>query len=362
MKILVGMSGGVDSSYAALKLKSMGHEVEGAILRMHQYTETAAAEEAAAALGIPLHIIDCTVPFDNIVVTNFINEYKNARTPNPCIVCNSEVKFVYLAKFAEEHGFSAVATGHYSKLYRISESGERIEITAKLPEENKDGSSYRYAVGMSEDSGKDQTYMLWRLSQDILSKLLFVVGDEDKAFVRQSTRNAGLSAADRDDSQEICFLPDGDYASFIEERTEPSAIGDFLDEDGKLLGKHKGIIRYTVGQRRGLGISASGRIFVKKIDPVSNNITLSLKDTTYTRVLVTRLVFQGIEPQKRGAVLELSVKLRYAAKPVLARVLFTDCGAEIQLSEPVRAVTPGQSAVFYKDGIVAFGGFIEEAF
>ena len=270
MKLLIGISGGVDSSYAALKLLKEGHEVEAAVLKMHSYTEVATAVEAAAALGMPLHIIDCTEAFEKIVVSNFISEYRSARTPNPCIVCNSEIKFKFLLDYAIENGFDAIATGHYAKIVEIC--GENGEL--------------RYAVKRAEDAKKDQTYMLWRLPQNVLKKLIFPLADLRKEEVRRLASEAGLTSADRADSQEICFVPDGDYASFIEERTEICPEGDFIDDSGKILGRHKGIIRYTVGQRKGLGISSSGRIFVTKIDPVSNSITLSLNDPTYESVVI----------------------------------------------------------------------------
>lgn len=364
MKVLIGLSGGVDSSYAALKLINMGYTVEGAILKMHSYTEVAEAEACAASLGIPLHIIDCSEQFEREVVQNFISEYKNARTPNPCIICNSEIKFAYLLEYADKNGFDLIATGHYAKMHALYPDGNRREIT---PENRLGGeiceSECRFAVGFADDAKKDQTYMLWRLPQKVLGRLIFAIGEDRKDKVRQEASNAGLVSAERADSQEICFVPDGDYARFIENRTEPSREGDFVDENGKILGRHKGIIRYTVGQRKGLGISASGRIFVRKIDPISNNIILSLNDATYCRVRISGIRFQGIAPKSAGASLKLKVKLRYAAKPVDARVEFLEGDrAEIFLEQPVRAVTPGQSAVFYDGDILAFGGFIDEAY
>ena len=211
MKILLGLSGGVDSTYAALALKNDGHEVEAAVLKMHSYTTIDEAEESAASLGIPLHVIDCAVPFENTVVENFVSEYSRARTPNPCVICNSEVKFEYLYSYAMEHGFDAIATGHYAKIRKIT---------------NEYGDLY--AVERGADSKKDQTYMLWRISQKILSNLVLPLADMVKSDIRAKTKEAGLLSAERADSQEICFIPDGDYATFVEGRTGVSEKGDFI--------------------------------------------------------------------------------------------------------------------------------------
>ncbi len=358
MRVLVGLSGGVDSSYAALKLMRRGVEVEGATLKMHSYTEIEEARAAAESLGIPLHVIDCTEEFEDCVVENFIKEYKNARTPNPCIVCNSEIKFPYMLKYALDNGFDAIATGHYATLHEIDgKNAGRLGFADASALMEK-----RYALGFGADAKKDQTYMLWRLPQSVLSRLILPLCDESKENVKKMAEHAGLTAAHRAESQEICFVPDNDYAAFIEARTEPSEEGSFVDEQGNILGKHRGIIRYTTGQRRGLGISASGRIFVKKIDPVSNNIILSLEDTRYTKVYVSAIRYQAAPPCAPGEIIEAEVKLRYAAPPVPARVRFiSDAEAEVILESPVRAVTPGQSAVFYRDGILLFGGFIDGA-
>ncbi len=347
MKILLGLSGGVDSTYAALKLKNEGHTVEGAVILMHEHTSIDEARESAVSLGIPLHVIDARADFDRIVKSNFVSEYLRARTPNPCVVCNSEVKFIKLLEFAEENGFDMIATGHYADIVKISDCyGEY------------------YAVKRGRDAKKDQTYMLWRLPQRVLSKLMLPLSDMEKEDIREISRDAGLAAADRGDSQEICFLPDGDYADYIESVAGPSEKGAFIDVNGNVLGEHKGIIRYTVGQRRGLGISAKSRIFVTKIDPKLNTVTLSENDSLATRVYIDGVVYSGMRETSAIAEQEysvLSVKLRYAAKPTLALVRFLGDTAEIILSEPVRAVTPGQSAVIYNGDILVAGGFIDYA-
>ena len=258
MRILLGLSGGFDSAYAALKLKKQGHEVSGAILIMHEYTDVAGAESCAEKLGIPLYTIDCSEVFNSVVKTNFVDEYKNARTPNPCILCNERVKFRCLYDFAIENGFDAIATGHYANVQEI-ENGEEM----------------RYTVSAAADQSKDQTYMLYRLPQDILSKLVLPMGDEMKSELRANAPEELVSVSEKAESQEICFIPDGDYASYIEALTGVFPKGNFVDDEGRLLGTHNGIIRYTVGQRKGLGVSASSRLFVTDIDPVKNEIKLS---------------------------------------------------------------------------------------
>jgi tRNA-specific 2-thiouridylase len=345
MKILLGLSGGVDSTYAALALKNDGHEVEAAVLKMHSYTTVDEAEESAASLGIPLHVIDCTVPFEKSVVENFISEYSKARTPNPCVICNSEVKFEYLYSYAMQNGFDAIATGHYAKIKKITD--EQGEI---------------YAVERGLDLKKDQTYMLWRIPQKILSKLVLPLGDMVKSDIRSKTKEAGLLSAERADSQEICFVPNGDYAAFVEERIGVSEKGDFVDESDKKLGVHNGIIRYTVGQRKGLGISASSRLFVTKIDPVSNSITLSLNDSYAKSVEVSGLVYSGMRRSVDPVSKRLFVKLRYAAPAVPCTVRFFEDRATVVLDEKQRAVTPGQSAVFYDGDVLVAGGFIDAGY
>lgn len=340
MKILVGMSGGVDSTYAAHKLIEEGHDVAGAILVMHDYTEVSAAEASAAALGISLYIINCRERFESEIVTNFIDEYRHGRTPNPCIVCNSRVKFDCLLDFALENGFDAIATGHYAKLSK-TEGG-------------------RYCVSDCADGRKNQTYMLWGLSQRVLSHLIFPLSEMTKDEVREKTREKNLISWDRADSQEICFIPDDDHAAFIESRTGKCEEGDFVDEEGRVLGRHRGIIGYTVGQRKGLGISLGARAFISKIDPVTNRITLSFNTGESRDFSVSGVVFSAIEPPTEPREYTLTVKHRYQSPRIPARVIFYPEGrAEVHLSEPARSITGGQSAVFYIGDRLVAGGIID---
>lgn len=341
MRVLVGISGGLDSAYAALKLQRQGHSVEGAVLVMHDFTEVDAAKSVADEIGIKLHVIDCREAF-GAVIDNFVNEYCSARTPNPCIICNPLVKFRCLYDFAVRHGFDRIATGHYASV-------ETLEVDGKT----------RYTLSRAKDSKKDQTYMLYRLPQEILSALLLPLACDEKSDVRRIAAEESLSVADRKDSQEICFIPDGDYATYIENIKGRFPDGSFVDPDGREIGKHKGIIRYTIGQRKGLGVSAGQRVFVTDIDPVNNTVTLSPEGLSTDKVRVSDIVFSGMNEPKDGEERRVQVKLRYAAMAQNATAVFDGKGgAELLLDAPQRAVTPGQSAVMYDGDILLCGGFI----
>ena len=342
MRILVGMSGGLDSTYAALKLINEGYDVEGAVVIMHGYTELDGARSAAASLGIPLHEIDATERF-SLVTENFVSEYSRGRTPNPCIVCNPWVKFRALADFARKNGFDRIATGHYAAVVKRDDNGKE-----------------RYALRLARDPRKDQTYMLYRLPEDILSILVLPLADEIKDEVREKAKEAGLKAAEQKESQEICFIPDGDYASYIEEVKGPFPEGNFVLSDGTAVGRHKGLIRYTVGQRKGLGVAYGERIFVDRIDAEKNEIVLSTVNTASDTVTVSDIVYSGISEPEAGTSITAEVKLRYLASPVKTTVRFIGDGrAELRLDTPAKAITPGQSAVIYDDGTVLCGGFID---
>ncbi len=338
MKILVGISGGVDSAYAAKKLINEGHSVEGAVLIMHEFTELDAAREAAASVGIPLHEIDCREAF-SMIKENFVCEYTSGRTPNPCIICNERVKFAHLYSFAMNNGFDAIATGHYARVLE------------------HDG---RYALAMPEDKRKEQTYMLYRLPQSILSRLILPLSEGTKTDVRLSAEEHGISAANREDSQEICFLPEGNHTEYIESVAGKCPEGDFVDTEGRVLGRHKGIIHYTVGQRKGLGISLGQRAFVTDIDSETNKITLSPDMIGQNKVHISDMVYSGLEIPTEETVLTCDVKLRYTAPLVRANAtLYTDGTAILEFDLPQRSA-PGQSAVLYKDGVVMCGGIINK--
>lgn len=346
MKILLGLSGGFDSAFSALKLMRQGHTVEGAVLKMHEYTDIDGAVKCAESLGIPLHIIDCTEEFKS-VIDNFIHEYKNARTPNPCIICNREVKFKYLLRFALDNGFDKIATGHYARVTEIDADGKR-----------------HYVLSLALDERKDQTYMLYRLSEHTLSHLLLPMGDELKNELRINTPAELSFVKEKSDSQEICFIPDNDYAGYIEGQIGAFPTGDFVDENNNILGRHKGIIRYTVGQRKGLQIPSLNRLYVTSIDSKSNTVHVASAPAYSTvvrlRDLICNSIIEGRLCDSEYLVLEgVLVKLRYQAPLVRARAeIYKDGTAILYLSEPFKSVTPGQSAVAYDNGNVLFGGII----
>ena len=337
MRILVGISGGVDSAFAAKKLMDEGHTVEGAVLIMHEHTELSAAREAADSLKLTLHEIDAREAFCQIK-ENFVSEYIHGRTPNPCIICNERVKFRLLFDYAMEHGFDAIATGHYARKTMVNG---------------------RHALAMAEDLMKDQTYMLYRLPENILAKLVLPLSEGKKSDIRILADESGISAAKRSDSQEICFLPEGNHAGYIESVAGTCPEGNFIDESGRVLGRHKGIIHYTVGQRKGLGIALGSRAFVTKIDPVTNNITLSTEMTGESIVKISNIIFSGMASPAEECDEIFEVKLRYTAPLVRASAhIYPDGRAILRLEAPQK-FAPGQSAVLYRDGVVMLGGFID---
>lgn len=338
MKILVGLSGGLDSTYAAHLLKQQGHEVVGAAVVMHQYTDITAAREAAQALDIDLIELDCRKRFEGVVIERFIKDYTAGRTPNPCVECNPLVKFASLCEYAEANGFDRVATGHYAS----------VECDAG-----------RYFIRCGGDSMKDQSYVLWRLSQKQLAMLHFPLSGQKKSEIREAASRLGYRVAEAKESQEICFIPDNDYVGYLERKLETTfPEGDFLDADGKVIGRHKGLIRYTVGQRKGLG--AFGRpMFVSKLDPVSNTVTLVPAGGEFAvNTVVSELNFMKLLPQREGR-LRASCRVRYSAKPTPCNIVFEGEKAYVTFDYHARAVTPGQSAVFYDGDDLLFGGIIE---
>ncbi len=337
MKILLGMSGGLDSTCAAKRLLEFGHSVTGALLLMHEYTDLLAAERSAREIGLPLITEDCRALFDRTVKETLAREYAQGRTPNPCVICNAEVKLRRLYELAMQEGYDAIATGHYAAVVRCGD---------------------RYAVKMADYRPKDQSYMLWALPQEILSRLILPLAAEEKPRLRREAEALSLSSASAEESQEICFLPDGDYPSFVEGRCGPFPEGDFVDASGQVLGRHRGIHRYTVGQRKGLGIALGKRMFVTRILPQENRVVLSedasLGDPAFR---IEHPVFSGLPPRFEGEE-RFSVKLRYAAKPQPASVRFDREGATVLLDASKGPLPYGQSAVFYREDTVMLGGVI----
>ena len=336
MKILLGMSGGLDSSYAAYLLKYQKHEVDGAVLLMSEHTDIASAVESAEAAGVKLHVIDCRERFRQYVIQNLIDEYSKGRTPNPCVMCNRYVKIQLLYEYAAEHGYDKIATGHYAD---VKFNGGR------------------YYIECADDISKDQSYVLWQLTQEQLAMFYMPLAGLSKSYIREEARKLSIKAAYKSESQEICFIPDKDYAGYIKKICGDFPSGNFIDINGNVLGKHKGIIHYTIGQRKGLEISFGQPMFVVKINAADNTVTLAESGAEFADTLeADGLVYQYLDP----AVTEFTaeVKIRYAAKPVPAYTKIIDGIAYVKFDSPVRAVTPGQSIVFYRDGKILCGGFI----
>lgn len=336
-KVLVGLSGGVDSSVTVRILQEQGFSVQGAVIRFSAAHDDAVtqAEEVAKHLMIPLHIIDATQSFETEVVAPFCKSYCDGRTPNPCIVCNPQVKFKLLAEKADELGCKFIATGHYA----------RVEVCP-------DGLCRLY---VPESEARDQTYMLYRLPQEILSRLILPLGEFEKDDVREIARDIELKNADAPDSMEICFIPDGNHASYIRAHGYTPKAGHFIGPDGEDLGEHAGVDHYTVGQRKGLGLSAGRPLFVKAILE-NGDIRLAESGQEYSaHITISDIVTPDGKPLPAG---DYHVKIRSAAK---AAPCSFDGEQTVTFPEPVRAPAPGQSAVFYRGGFVMGGGFIESA-
>lgn len=336
-KVLVGMSGGVDSSVAVRILQQQGFGVTGAVIRFSPAHEAAveAAKRAAKQMDIACIVLNAEELFEQEVVAPFCAAYAGGRTPNPCVVCNPGVKFAALAAAADRMGIQYIATGHYA----------RVEVDA-------DGVS---RIHQPLSAARDQSYMLSRLPQDILNRLILPLGEFEKDDVREMARDFKLDCADAPDSMEICFIPDGDYASYIEARGLAGKTGRFISPDGEDLGPHKGVLHYTVGQRKGLGLALGEPVFVQSILE-NGDIKLARAGEEYFRTVeVEGIVTPDGAPLPAG---EYAVRVRSAAQP--APAVF-DGVRTLRFAEPVRAAAPGQTAAFYRDGAVLGGGFITGA-
>ncbi len=354
-KVVVGMSGGVDSSVAAALLKKQGYEVIGVTMQIWQDEEQevleqnggccglSAVEDArrvAQTLDIPYYVLNFKKEFRDFVVTPFVKEYLRGRTPNPCILCNRYVKWQALLKRSIELGADYIATGHYARITRLSNG--------------------RYVIQNSVTTQKDQTYALYNLTQDQLSHTLMPVGAYTKDEIRELAKKFALPVALKPDSQDICFVPDHDYAAVVEKQAEEKIppAGNFVDKDGKIIGIHKGIIHYTIGQRKGLNLSMGHPVFVTAIRPETNEVVIGEGDEVFTESLVCEdLNFMAIEDIEEP--IEVIAKIRYshAGSPCVIKKRF-DGKIQCTFREPVRAVTPGQAVVFYQNDYVLGGGTI----
>lgn len=356
MKILVGMSGGVDSSVVACILKEQGHEVIGATMSIwdkekhfnitahkdacfspHEEQDIEAARAICCKLGIEYHVIDCTKQYQKLVLDNFKQEYLAGRTPNPCVMCNATIKFEALPRSAKEQGivFDKFATGHYARL-------------------SYDETLARYQLRRAVDSKKDQSYFIYRLQQEQLAKIMLPLGGYTKEEVRDVARKYNLEVSDKPDSQDFYT---GDINDILQ--TAPQ-IGNFVDKNGKILGKHQGIWNFTIGQRRGLGISADRPLYVIGLNKEKNEVVLGYAEDGMKSALIAKeLTWLSVPPFT--AETEILVKLRSSQQPIPAIYLpLAENKAEIRFFEKQKAVAAGQSVVFYdKNDYVLGGGFIE---
>ena len=356
-KVVVGMSGGVDSSVAAYLLKKQGYDVIGVTMRIWQEESKEEDEEnggccglsavddarrVASVLDIPYYVLNFREVFDEKVIKYFVEEYLHGKTPNPCIACNRYVKWEALLDKSLQIGADYIATGHYANVCIYPDTG-------------------RYTLRMSEHFAKDQTYVLYNLSQEQLSRTLMPLWKYKKDEIREIAEKIGLCVANKPDSQEICFIPDDDYASFLREYTgKEIQSGNFVSVDGAVLGRHRGIIHYTVGQRKGLGVTFGKPMFVKRINSETNDIVLAENEDLFSYKLYVEdpnfMSVEGFEGEMR-----VMGKIRYAHKPSPCTIKMNGDLIECEFDEPQRAITPGQAAVFYLDNYIVCGGTIRSA-
>jgi tRNA-specific 2-thiouridylase len=358
MKVVVAMSGGVDSSVTAALLKQDGYQVIGATMQIWPPNElgdeadkfggccgfdaVSEAKSVAHTLGIPHYVMNFRNEFAQKVIANFCREYSLGRTPNPCIRCNEHIKFDALLNRAKELGADFIATGHYT----------RIEY---------DEVNDRYLLKKGVDRGKDQSYVLYIMSQNQLKHTLMPLGVFTKEKVRQIARELGLSVADKAESQEICFIPDGNYSSFLKEyMPDVAKPGPILDREGNTLGEHRGILFYTIGQRKGLGISAEEPMYVVAIDRGRNAIIVGSKEDVYRDELIAADI-NWISMESPKQPLELKAKIRYRHREADAVITsISQREVHVKFSKPQMAITPGQAIVFYHKDTVIGGGTIEQ--
>lgn len=355
-RVYVAMSGGVDSSVAALLLRQAGHRLFGVHLRLLHNEDPGLTGEGACCsqedaedaglvarrLGFPYYVFDFSDVFQAAVIRNFVREYQQGRTPNPCAVCNRTVKFGALLDRVRLLGGDYLATGHYA----------RVEY---------DETCGRYLLKRGLDRRKDQSYFLYMLTQDQLSHVLFPLGELNKSQVRQLAESHGLVNARKRDSQDICFVPGGDYVEFLQNCGGATPVpGDLIDSSGRVLGRHRGQACYTIGQRKGLGVSAGAPLYVLRKDPVGNTVTLGPDSALYTGELTAEHL-NWIAIPALDAPITVTVKTRHSPREASATVEPLSGGlARVLFREPQRAVTPGQSVVFYDGEVVVGGGTICE--
>lgn len=359
-KVLVAMSGGIDSTVCALMLHNQGYEVVGITMKTWDYSTSVAANSkketgccnvdsfndarmAAVHHGFPHFILDIRDEFGDFVVENFVEEYLAGRTPNPCVMCNTHIKWKALLKRANSLDCEFIATGHYAQINKHSNN--------------------RYFISKGLDETKDQSYVLWGLDQELLSRTIMPLGKYHKTEIRQMAQDMGYpELAKKSESYEICFVPDNDYRGFLKRRVdgleEKVDGGWFIDKTGKKLGTHKGYPFYTIGQRKGLDIALGKPVYVTAINPNTNTVVLGdevdLEKSTMQVNKINWIKYDGIADE-----MEAITKIRYKDKGALSQLYNNYNGVQVQFYEPVKSIAPGQSAVFYEDNDVVGGGIIQ---
>ena len=358
-RVLMAMSGGIDSSVAAIMLHQLGYEVIGLTMKTWDYASSGVnsketgccsldsindARSIAVEYGFPHYILDIRGEFGESVINNFVDEYLAGRTPNPCVMCNTHIKWEALLKRADMLNCEFIATGHYAKVRELNG---------------------RYVISKGQDPTKDQSYVLWGVTQECLSRTMFPVGGMEKSAIRQMARDMGLhELANKSESYEICFIPDNDYRAFLKNRVPELETslegGNFIDKNGKILGKHRGYPFYTIGQRKGLEIAVGEALFVTEIQPKTNTVILGeMADLNREEMLVRNinLVKYATIPDQ----LEVLSKVRYKDPGTMSTIVQDGKEMRVHFHAPVKSVAPGQSAVFYEGDDVVAGGFIEKS-